>query len=135
LHNIELWPDLEDRCGDPYVYVHRKEVLSVLVKEALQLGADLGLDSQIVKIDLTNGSIFTARGAHFRADVIIGADGENSFCRSLLNSSHQLQSTGKLVQRFVVEPDTVHADPQVQAAYHSLLVGPEVSCNCIRNLL
>lgn len=88
-------------------------MLSIHVKEALQLGADLGLDSQIVKIVLTNGSIITARGAHFPADVIISADGENSFCRSLLNSSHQLQSTGKLVQRFVVEPNTVHADPQV----------------------
>ncbi|KAI0008845.1 hypothetical protein F4779DRAFT_418561 [Xylariaceae sp. FL0662B] len=125
LHNVKLWPDLENSFGAPYVYIHRKEVLSILVEKASQLGAQLKLDSQIVKIDLANGAVTTARGEHFGADLIIGADGENSFCRNvLLGGSHQLQPTGKLVYRFVVEPDAVHRDAQLAQLFEP----PAIHC-------
>lgn len=57
----------------------------------------------------------TTRGQSFRADLLVGADGERSFTRSVvLGHPYKPQATGKLVYRFTIEIENVRADPSLR---------------------
>ena len=84
----------------------------------------LRLDSRVTQIDLSKESVITADGAAFRADLIVGADGENSVCRSkILGRTDRPRPTGSLVYRFTVNPECIRRDPKL----HHLVNPPAIT--------
>lgn len=107
LHRHPLGPGVEAQFGSPHLLIHRKEMLQILVRKARDSGVRLETDSQVVDIDLAARSVTTARGQVYTADLIVGADGERSRCRSvILGRPDVLLPTGKLVYRFTIDVET-----------------------------
>lgn len=112
LHNFQLDPYTQDGFGSPHLIVHRKELLYILVAKARSLNVCLRTDCQTTGIDMKTRSVTTARGDTFTADLILGADGGRSFCRSFILGRPDLpKATGKLVYRFTISSEAVWRDP------------------------
>lgn len=125
LHELQLWPDMEMKFGTPHLLIHRREILNILLDEARKLKVTLRVNSQVTRIDLSVPSITTAAGDVLTAQIIIGADGERSFCRStILGRPHTLCATGKLVYRFTLDLDFVRGNSELG----HLVNPPAVSC-------
>lgn len=121
-HEIRL---VESMYGSPHLLIHRGELLRILVSKARALGVVLHTDSPVVDIDLSKPCVKTKKGHTFAADLIIGADGERSFCRgAILGRVHLPQPTGKLVYRFTIDSDLVRADTD----FRHLIEAPTVTC-------
>jgi salicylate hydroxylase len=125
LHSVQTWPDLEKRFGVPHLLVHRGDILEVLLHEARRSGVALHTNSEVVDMDLQAVSVTTANNDTLAADMIIGADGVHSVCRSkILGYDDPPQPTGRLVYRFSLDPKILHADPELRH-----LVNPP-KCTC-----
>ena len=115
LHSHQLGHKMEETFGSPHLLIHRKEILQVLVTYARQLRVHLKVNSPVTNIDFSEPSVTTAGGETLTADLIVGADGEHSFCRgAILNQRIRPQPTGKLVYRLTVDPDVVRQDPALR---------------------
>ena len=90
----------------PYLVIHRAEYLKVLVKEAKELGFMIHLGSVIETIDSARTSIHSDDGQILEPVLIIGADGERSFCRdSLLGYPDPPHPSGDVVFKVVLPKD------------------------------
>ncbi|KAK2611572.1 hypothetical protein N8I77_004905 [Diaporthe amygdali] len=115
LQNYRVNPDFERTYGFPYLNIHRYDLLLVLVAKAQDLGVRLETGSAVSHLDLAQSAVVTTRGQSFRADLLVGADGERSFTRSvLLGHPYKPQATGKLVYRFTIDIEKVRADPSLR---------------------
>ncbi|KAF2964100.1 hypothetical protein GQX73_g9480 [Xylaria multiplex] len=84
LKRMDLIPDMEHRYGLPYLSVQRAPLHQCLLKYAVATGAIIKLDSHVQSIDIESGTVHLTGKVAIQADIIIGADGENSWCRSML---------------------------------------------------
>ncbi|OCL05544.1 FAD/NAD(P)-binding domain-containing protein [Glonium stellatum] len=120
-----LVPDMEEQYGAPHMVIHRGDFLSMLLAEARGLGVGLLTGCNVTQIDFTTCSVWTANKQEFSADVIIGADGEESFCRaSLLGKQDTPTCCGKLVYRFTVKSEVMRAHSDTM----DLVDPPKVTC-------
>lgn len=124
LYEHQLTPNMEDDFGMPYLMIHRKDILGVLVKAARQLRIDLQVNSPVVKVDSENQSVTIASGETYTADIIVGADGKRSLCRSTIVGSDQPQPTNTLVYRFTVDPGVIRQEPDLRY----LVDPPVITC-------
>lgn len=114
LHSHQLGHNMEKIFGSPYLLIHRKEILKILVTYAQQLRVYLKVNSPVTSIDFSEPSVMTAGSETLTADLIVGADGEHSFCRgTILNQWIHPRPTGKLVYRLTVDPELVRQDPSL----------------------
>lgn len=98
-----LDPRMQHAYDAPYLVIHRAEYLKALVKKAKELGVTIRLGSIVKSIDFTNPSILLEDGKTLEADLIIGADGERSFCRdALLGHPDPPHPSGDIVFRTVI---------------------------------
>lgn len=84
LSRVDLGRSIEDMYSAPYMVIHRADLHSILLREALRLGVSIRLNSQIVRFNLCEPSVDLASGEKYVADLVIGADGERSACRGAL---------------------------------------------------
>lgn len=73
--------------GKPYRFLHRADLIQLLLDGARTEGAQLHLLQKVETIDLAEARprVITALGAEFEADLLIGADGLHSKVRTALN--------------------------------------------------
>lgn len=91
-----------EQFGHYWYVVHRADYHKVLLKDAIQRGAEIHLDCNAVKVDLA-GSVRLADGATYAADVIIGADGLRSFIRTaVLGRQVDPVDTGDMAFRMTI---------------------------------
>lgn len=126
-HNI----DVEEQFSAPYLLLHRASLQRVLRERAEDLGARLLLNSTIVDMDLDTKkpSIRLHTGEYHEADIILGADGERSFCREqLLGREDPLHGTGNLVYRLTIPASEVQQREDLADLAHpanvNLWMGP-----------
>ena len=90
----------------PYLLIHRADLQRVLKARAERLGTEIILNAVIDSISLEDSeksSVTLRGGERVEADVIIGADGERSFCRSHILGYNDLpRAPTRLVYRFTV---------------------------------
>lgn len=111
LHRYCVDPEMERVYDFPYLNIHRHDLLIILIEKARGLGVRIELASSVSHLDVDQPSVTTSQGKTFTADLIIGADGERSFIRSILHDRPCLpKPTGKLVYRLSVDLEKVHAD-------------------------
>ncbi|KAJ6032086.1 hypothetical protein N7540_002818 [Penicillium herquei] len=114
LHNQIINSD-DNESAYPHLVIHRADFIRVLYEEALELGVHIQLDARVDCVDFKAGSIKLLSGKTFTADIILGADGEHSTCRKLLQGPKNLsQSSGNMVYRVMVPASVITADPELR---------------------
>lgn len=109
-----LDPVMQQAYDVPYLVIHRAEFLKTLVKEAKEQRITILLGSVIESIDFDKPSILLEGGKILDADLIIGADGERSFCRdSLLGHPDPPHPSGDIVCRTVIPVEKLLEDPEL----------------------
>ena len=93
--------------GHYWYVVHRADYHKVLLDEAIRRGAEIHLDCDVVKVDLS-GSVNLADGKVHSADVVVGADGLRSSIRTTI-LGHQVDpvETGDMAFRITVSRERV----------------------------
>ena len=66
---------MEENYGYPYFLIHRGDLHKILVDKALDVGARILTSCYVSKVNQEDNSITLEDGKHFKADLIIGADG------------------------------------------------------------
>ncbi|KAJ5630445.1 salicylate hydroxylase [Penicillium longicatenatum] len=126
----------EEEYGAPYIVIHRASLHSILHRHAVQAGAKIRLDATISKYDFDNGSVELKDGEILKADLVVGADGINSFARSqLLGSSDPgTQPTGWAALRMMAEISKIKANPltadlvDLNTYNSNFWIAPDTSC-------
>ncbi|GGF60485.1 FAD-dependent monooxygenase [Alteromonas lipolytica] len=101
----------KEQYGSAYVYIHRADLHTILVKAAEQNGVTIHLNKQLetVNTDGEQASIVFADGETFEADLVIGADGLKSNTRKLFKTQAP-HFTGHIAYRALAP-----ASPAIQA--------------------
>ncbi|KAK1570178.1 FAD binding domain-containing protein [Colletotrichum navitas] len=87
----------------PYIVIHRADLLKTLLSGTEMLGIEIKLGSEVKEIDFNKPSLRLSTGEVYEADLILGADGERSRCRSgLLGREDPPYSPGDVVYRVSV---------------------------------
>lgn len=101
----------------PYLLIHRADLQRILKARAESFGTKIILNAVIDSINIVGNekpSVTLKGGERVEADVIIGADGERSFCRSHIQGYKDLpQSPTRLVYRFTVPTKEVLKNQQL----------------------
>ncbi|MBT2486473.1 MULTISPECIES: FAD-dependent monooxygenase [unclassified Microbacterium] len=92
LSRVTLDQAFEDRYGAPYAVIHRTDLHSLLLSEAVRLGADLSTATEVVSVDAAAGIAVTLDGRSLSADLVIGADGLRSSLRDALVGDRPINS-------------------------------------------
>ncbi|KAI9148762.1 FAD/NAD(P)-binding domain-containing protein [Paramyrothecium foliicola] len=116
LHKQSLWPDTQTNFGSPHVQIHRRELVQILLDEAIRLNVNVQFDSPVESVK--SPVVKTIHGEPFHADLIIGADGERSLCRSIiLGQATPLRPTGTLVYRFNISCELILQDDELSRLF------------------
>ncbi|KAK3689565.1 hypothetical protein B0T22DRAFT_499243 [Podospora appendiculata] len=120
---------IERKYEAPYLVVHRADLINVLYAGALRNGVEVRLGSDVAAIDFEAPSLALASGEVFAADVILGADGDRSLCRSTLYGKPDLPTpTGDVVYRIAVpRPEITEGHPSfhlMKSASVNVWMGP-----------
>lgn len=111
-----LVPSMLQTYHAPYLVIHRAEYLKALVEQAKELGVMIQLGSVIESINFDQPSIVLEGRKNMEADLIIGADGERSFCRdALLGQPDPPHPSGDIVFRTVIPVQKLQKDPSLEA--------------------
>ncbi|KAF2231528.1 FAD/NAD(P)-binding domain-containing protein [Viridothelium virens] len=95
--------DLRLVSDTPYVVIHRADLLRALLSGTEKHKIDVKLGSEVKEIDFNKPSLRLSTGESYEADMILGADGERSHCRSsLLGRPDPPYSPGDVVYRISV---------------------------------
>ena len=95
---------METQWHAPHLLSHRADILAILLNEAKRIGIALHLASPVMTLDFSTPAATTVAGKYFPTDLILGADGERSFCSSkLLKHSDPPTPSGKLIYRIAVK--------------------------------
>ncbi|KAI1845196.1 hypothetical protein JX265_006966 [Neoarthrinium moseri] len=123
---------IERMLQAPYLVIHRADLLNVLLDAAQRSGVEVRLGCEIEELDFSKPSLRLSTGTIHESDVILGADGERSFCRSaLLGRADLPRNTGDVVFRIAVprrDIATADAHPSkelTRQASVNLWMGPD----------
>ena len=86
--------DFHERYGAPYVVMHRRDLLDILIAACREAGGDLETSSRVEEVDET-GDVALARcadGREFAAEVLVAADGLNSTLRRRFSDDEPIPS-------------------------------------------
>ncbi|KAI1815146.1 FAD/NAD(P)-binding domain-containing protein [Poronia punctata] len=104
-------PAVERAYQVPFLVVHRADLLNVLVEAALKQGVEIKLGCDVAAVDFATSTVRLSTGVTYKADLILGADGERSVCRNELLGRQDLpRSTGDKVVRIVVSRGDITKD-------------------------
>lgn len=138
LRDVERGASTAAQYGAGYYHIHRADLHSVLVDtfEAAAPGC-LKLSCSVENVD-PSGTVTTADGAAFDADVIIGADGVKSRVRDILFKTEKPSFTGQVAWRGLVPSDHVAEDmrfdtPGIHIGPKKLFMRYPVRANTLTN--
>ncbi|TQN64249.1 FAD-dependent monooxygenase OpS4 [Colletotrichum shisoi] len=92
-------------CEAPYIVIHRADLLKALLSGIERRGIDveIKLGSSVSEVDFNKPSLRLSTGEVCEADLILGADGQRSYCRSgMLGCEDPPFSPGDVVYRVSV---------------------------------
>ena len=98
--------DLTRLSGQRYLFVHRADLVRVLLKAALEANVSLELGRKVARVlpgDLPE--IHFTDGSASRAEFIVAADGLHSVARAAVNGKTEAQFTGQVAWRALVPAD------------------------------
>lgn len=105
--------NIRRKYGAPFADCHRVDLQRALAERAKELGVTLILNARVTNIDLGYKSgdrarVKTSEGQEFEADLVVGADGLWSLCRStMLGRNDPPLPTGDLAYRIVLRLDQI----------------------------
>lgn len=107
--------DVEDRYGAPYYFIHRADLVDLLVKTAEERpNITIRLSSGVASYDFDGPSIQLRSGEAIQGDVIIVADGIKSSVRDTINGRPLApQDTGDVAYRILVPAKPLLDDPDM----------------------
>ena len=135
LSTQNLTPHAEVTYKVPYLLIHRADLVRVLADEALRSGVTIHFGITISKISTQKPSILLNNGVEHQADIVLGADGLYSTCRStLLKQNKPPYPSGDMAYRFTVEMDNIMQDKDLRDLLNGLPVicwmGPNAHALC-----
>ena len=99
----------------PYLNIYRADFHSILLAEARRVGVVLKLGRIVTNIDFLGPAVQTSDGEVHRADLVLGADGENSICReALLGRSNPPLHSGDIIFCLTVRADEIRRHDNVR---------------------
>ncbi|KAH7312712.1 FAD binding domain-containing protein [Stachybotrys elegans] len=102
---------IEATYGAPYIVVHRADLLAVMVSAAEACGVTIRLGCNVTDVRLEDATVILSDGEYVSGDVILGADGERSYCRSVLAGRLDLPvPTDDVVARIAVSRNDILQD-------------------------
>ena len=111
---MNLDPAMQQTYDAPYLVIHRAELMKAMAEKAKEAGATILLGSVIESIDFSKPSILLGDKSVLEADLIIGADGERSFCRdALLGHPDPPHHSGDIVFRTVIPIEKLRGDSEL----------------------
>lgn len=113
--------NIHRKYGAPFSDCHRVDLQQALVERAEELGVEVILNARVISMDFTSkdendkkATISTFLGETYKADLIIGADGLWSTCRSVfLGQFDAPLPTGDLAFRIVLNLSQIE-DPKLR---------------------
>lgn len=93
--------------GQPYRFIHRADLIALLLEGAREAGVELRLLHRIDTVDLTGPrpALVGARGVRHDCHLLIGADGLHSRVRAALNGAATPAFTGQVAWRALLPAD------------------------------
>lgn len=98
----------------PWLLVHRVDLHEALKGLVMERGVKLELGVNVTEIDPDAGTVSLEDGRVFEGNVIIGADGNNSFARKSVDEEARLRIWGKSCYRFLVERSVLKGDEETR---------------------
>ncbi|OAL57181.1 salicylate hydroxylase-like protein [Pyrenochaeta sp. DS3sAY3a] len=105
--------NMRRKYGAPFSDCHRVDLQQALVKRAMELGVKVELNAKVLDLDFgsekgTKATITTERAKEYAADLVVGADGLWSTCRStFLGRKDPPLPTGDLAYRIVLDIEQI----------------------------
>jgi salicylate hydroxylase len=118
-HEEDFNANIRRKYDAPFSDCHRVDLQQALVKRAEELGVAVILNAKVTSLDFGNApgreaTITTESGQGFVADLVVGADGLWSTCRStMLGRRDPPLPTGDLAYRIVLNISQIH-DPALR---------------------
>jgi salicylate hydroxylase len=112
-HEDNFSQNMRQKYDAPFSDCHRVDLQQALAKRAQELGVNLVLNARVIRIDCgahpgDEATVITAAGQGYTADLVLGADGLWSMCRSTLLGNHDPpQPTGDLAYRIVLNIEQI----------------------------
>lgn len=108
--------DVETQYGAPYYFIHRADLIDLLVDTAKQhKNITLVMDCKVIDYDFETPAVKTATGDRYTADLIVGADGIKSAVRDTINGAPcEPIDTGDVAYRILVPAKPLLADPEMR---------------------
>lgn len=139
----EFDKNIRSKYGAPFSDCHRVDLQKAFVKRARALGVAIELDAKVAKIEFGERSsdkakVVTIADKSYDADLVIGADGLWSTCRSaLLGRKDTPLPTGDLAYRIVLDTSQIEDERLreiVKMPACRFWIGPEahVVAYCLR---
>jgi salicylate hydroxylase len=118
-HEENFDANIRRKYGAPFSDCHRVDLQQALVKRANELGVNVVLNAKVTNVDFGSSSgdrarVKTSEGEKYAADLIVGADGLWSSCRStMLGRNDPPLATGDLAYRIVLKTKQIQ-DPKLR---------------------
>lgn len=96
------------RPGQGYHFLHRADLVGLLLQGATEAGVTLRLLSRVVEVDLSvsRPAVLLETGERIETPLLIGADGLHSRVRTALNGAERPFFTGQVAWRAVIPAET-----------------------------
>ena len=126
------------RPGQGWYFVHRADLIALLLEGAREAGVELRLLQKVEAVDLEGEmpAVVTAQGARIEAGLMIGADGLHSLLRGALNGKVAPFFTHQVAWRAMVPGDpTDPAEVEVHMGPGKHLVSYPLRGGTLRNIV
>ena len=124
------------RPGQGYHFVHRADLIALLLEGAVQAGVEMRLFARVAAVELGGAPVLRMEdGSSLEADLLIGADGLHSQVRAALNGPEQPFFTGQVAWRALIPGDGGEDVAEVHMGPGRHLVSYPLRGGALRNIV